>query len=148
MGDELEQVMATTAENAFEQLGFLWPDLDAEDDPDTDGLDFDGMLVRFYGHREGALLVRVEASLMQLLAENMLALDEAPPRGLQLDALGEVANVICGNLLPLVAGPAAEFRLDGPILESQAGRLGPVRASTRLKLDGGVAEITLFEGVS
>jgi hypothetical protein len=45
---------------------------------------------------------------------------------LQRDALGEVANVVCGNLLPLVAGAEAVFRLSAPewLTEATVSRPG------------------------
>jgi hypothetical protein len=46
----------------------------------------------------------------------MLGVDEPPATAQQYDALGEIANVICGNLLPRIAGPQAVFQLSPPRL--------------------------------
>jgi CheY-specific phosphatase CheX len=54
--------------------------------------------------------------MLPTVAANMLGDDDAPAPAQQLDALGEIANVICGNLLPHIAAPHAVFQLDAPQL--------------------------------
>ena len=73
--------------------------------------------VRFAGPSRGALVLAVSDDVATALAANMLGLDESAVRAdarLRQDALGEAANVVCGNVLPLVAGRAAVFHLDAP----------------------------------
>ena len=79
----------------------------------------DGHAVRvaFRGPFDGALHVAVSAPLAAALAANMLGIPLAHARAdaaLRQDALGELANVICGNVLPLVGGRAAVFHLAAP----------------------------------
>ena len=51
----------------------------------------------------------------------MLGQEEPPPEPTQKDALGEIVNVICGNLLPSIAGPEPVFDISAPeILEKNA----------------------------
>lgn len=145
MRSELERLLTDTAEQAFERLAFLMPDLDPDDDPVPAGNGLAGMVVRFRGPSHGALVLRADAPLRQALATNMLGDEGSLADELQLDALGELTNVICGNLLPLVEGPAADFSLDAPVPEETAGALGPVRAAVRVVLDGGTAEVALLE---
>jgi len=60
------------------------------------------------------------------------------------DALGEVANVVCGNLLPEIAGRDAVFRLDAPRAFDGAGcGHGTPAAALSLGVDGGRAELAL-----
>jgi CheY-specific phosphatase CheX len=70
--------------------------------------------VSFGGHQAGILEVRIAGALLPKLASNMLGVEEFPESSVALDAFGETANVICGNVLPLVAGPNAVFDLDAP----------------------------------
>jgi two-component system chemotaxis response regulator CheY len=70
--------------------------------------------VRFRGPRQGRLIVAADSGLYATLAANMLALDEADPRQRQ-DALGEMANVICGNLVPLLGAERGDFELEAPV---------------------------------
>jgi CheY-specific phosphatase CheX len=68
------------------------------------------MSVRFEGPMSGRLVVRLCGGMLGRLAGNMLGDADGSPT-MQRDALGEVANVVCGNLLPLIAGPGATFAL-------------------------------------
>jgi hypothetical protein len=157
MSVDLARVLAETAGSAFEQLAFLMVDPDPADPADgaaaleptqprvmPDALR--GMVVRFRGPTHGSLVVRADPGLMRTIAENILGETDDPEPSLQLDALGEVANVICGNLLPLVDDPAAEYRLDSPLMEADEPPIPP-RASVRLSIEGGVAEVILYGAV-
>ena len=102
--------------------------------------------VGFRGPFEGRLVVRAFGGVLPTLAMNMLGEEEAPPAALQRDALGEVANVICGNLLPAIAGSREVFRLDAPVPEGpEAAAPGaPLLSSAVLGLEDGRAEILLY----
>ena len=63
-----------------------------------------------------------------------------------LDALGEIGNVICGNVLPALGGKEAVFDLSAP--EVRTGQLPEVSgmeqvAGIRLGVDEGRAELTI-----
>ena len=74
--------------------------------------------------------------------------DSEMPREAQLDALGELANVICGNVLPEIAGDRETFALTPPVLLTEV--LGPPAAwagtvgEVRVGLDDGRAEVRLY----
>jgi hypothetical protein len=69
------------------------------------------MSVRFVGPVTGRLVVRLCGGLLDQLSANMLG-DASGSPAMQRDALGEVANVVCGNVLPLIVGPHATFVLE------------------------------------
>ncbi len=101
--------------------------------------------VRFRGPRVGELIIRMEAVPLATVASNMLGSPEAPTPTLRRDALGELANVICGHVLPLITGTHAVYSLTAPII-------GPARvdppgaaafARVQLQLDNGRAEVTI-----
>jgi hypothetical protein len=142
---DIPSILTDAAERAFEQLGFLMPDFDPPADPAESAAVTRGMMVRFTGPAAGALVVRGDDGLLEGLAANMLGTDGAPSLELQLDALGEIANVICGNVLPEAEDPGAVFRLAPPVPAPLAGPDARVRGAVRLHLDAGVAEITLLE---
>ena len=75
----------------------------------TDGI---AVQVGFHGPFTGAVRLEMSAAVLPMLAANMLAMDGEPGRVLQMDALGELANIVCGNVLPALAGPRAVFNLD------------------------------------
>lgn len=73
-----------------------------------------GMRVDFGGPWSGSLIVRVTEAVLDDAAANMLGIAAAPDDAARRDALGEIANVVCGNVLPAVAGRAAVFGLQAP----------------------------------
>lgn len=171
---DVRTILIEAAEQAFEQLGFLMPAFEdddaalaagnAEDDtanPASPAPSAElaggratgarrGMMVRFRGPVDGAVVVRGDAGLLEALAANMLGSETTPPLPLQLDALGEIANVICGNVLPVAEDPAAVFRLDTPVAAPVVvpGEGERVRSAVEIRLDAGVAEVALLERVS
>lgn len=140
MAREAGAVLEAAALAAFEQMGFLLADPEVEP---VDG-ELMGMRVRFRGPTGGAVVVRGDDTLLEALASGMLGAMETPSRELQLDALGEIANVICGNVVPEAEDPASVFRLDAPEPVSVPSG-GALRGSVRLGLEGGVAQVDLLE---
>ena len=138
----MQSPLATAAISTFEALGFLVPD----ERPSAEQLAAPlarGARVTFAGPFAGALAVRVSDDVATALAANMLGVD-AVHGGDRLvqDALGEVANVICGNLLPEIAGRAAVFHLGAPEAIPVDAPAAPALAVT-LGVEGGRAEVAL-----
>jgi CheY-specific phosphatase CheX len=135
------------ATSTFESLALLFPEEET-----TIGAEFlplgAATAVRYHGPVTGRVVIGVTGSLMPVLAENMLGADGAPDPAVQRDALGEVANVVAGNLLPLLAGGAAVFTLDAPAHLGEdpwTPQDGETRlALARLKMDEGESVIGLF----
>lgn len=137
------QVLVSAATSIFEQLAFVVPDTEAESTPVPARAE---ARVAFHGPLTGELLVRVYGSVLSRLSANMLGQRGAPDPALQRDALGEIANVVCGNLLPRLAGTQAVFRLAAPVVTVPPGprRAAEPAARAVLGLDGGRAEVELF----
>jgi CheY-specific phosphatase CheX len=135
------------ATSTFESLALLYPEPRS-----TDGAEFlpleASFCVTYHGAGEGRVVVGVTAGVLPALAENMLGSAAAPDTRLQRDALGELANVVTGNVLPMVNGAAAVFRLDAPVPAGDdpfRARDGEVQAAfTRLQMDEGEALLALF----
>ncbi|AMW04018.1 hypothetical protein GEMMAAP_02535 [Gemmatimonas phototrophica] len=104
--------------------------------------------VEFRGPLTGRLVVRVSQSIMPTIAANMLGAEESKQLPLQRDALGEIGNVICGNVLPLIAGADKIFNLAAPVV-AEGGSLPhrdedePV-ASVQVGVEDGRAEAILY----
>ncbi|RMH16616.1 MAG: hypothetical protein D6701_08625 [Gemmatimonadetes bacterium] len=101
------------AASTFEQLGFFFPD----EEPYDEQLEAPVAAVarvRFRGPIGGVLELRLAGDLLGPLAQNMLAADVPPDHATCLDAFGEMANVICGNVLPALVGSQAVFDLEPP----------------------------------
>jgi hypothetical protein len=103
------------------------------------------MCVRFRGPMSGQLVVRLAGGVLSLLATNMLGDAEGSP-SMQRDALGEVANVMCGNLLPIIGSPADVYVLEAAQPTVVLERCGtPPAARVQLGLeDHGRADLLLF----
>ena len=101
----------------LEALAFMFPLEEGEAAPPPASERVDAS-VRFEGPLCGTLAVSVPAELMGPLAANMLGLMEAgqaspEQRG---DALRELLNVTCGNLLPELTSPADVYLIQQPTI--------------------------------
>lgn len=135
--------LLAAATTTFESLALLVPS--AELTPaEAAAPALHAVRVAFTGPFAGALEVRVTADVARSLAENMLGVDDADP-ALVRDALGEVANVVCGNLLPDLGGREAVFHLSAPEPLDAAAASSPAGATlaASLGVDGGRADLAL-----
>ncbi|WP_082820999.1 chemotaxis protein CheX [Gemmatimonas phototrophica] len=136
---------ATTA--TFEDLALLFPEMELSPEQAAAPLDV-AVSVEFRGPLTGRLVVRVSQSIMPTIAANMLGAEESKQLPLQRDALGEIGNVICGNVLPLIAGADKIFNLAAPVV-AEGGSLPhrdedePV-ASVQVGVEDGRAEAILY----
>ncbi len=146
MERNLERALARSVVRTFEDLAFLMPDDDL--DPVQSTAKWVGSAeVRFEGFFSGRLILSIYGpEVLASAAQNMLGDITTPPLEVQWDTLKELANVLCGNLLPELAGREAVFNLHPPELleavmwdanDSAAGRI-------RLGLDCGRIEAFLF----
>jgi len=96
--------------------------------------------VDFTGDFSGTLFISVEDAVLTEIASNMLGLPDEPPTAVQKsDSLKEIANVICGNFLPAVAGSLPVFHIGAPAItqEPASGVL-----SARLFTDKGTVTVS------
>lgn len=97
--------------------------------------------VSFKGALSGTMTLEMPSQVLPELAANMLGVEgEPPPVEKQYDALGETANVICGTLLPSLAGEAAVFDIGAPRVGPGTGT-GSVKAF--VKLEQGLCALSL-----
>jgi chemotaxis protein CheY-P-specific phosphatase CheC len=141
MSKRLETELYKAATLTFEEMGFLLPT--SEIDEQQLNAQVEAMVsVEFKGPFSGTLLVRVCGGLLPILAANMLGEEDAPPKSLQYDALGEIANVICGNMLPSIAGSKDFFHVGAPKMTESIDLL-PI-AQVQVGLGLGRADLLLF----
>ena len=135
------------ATSTFESLALLFPEPCS-----IEGAEFIPLAaaysVTYHGAGHGRVVVGVTAGVLPALAENMLGSAAAPDQQMQRDALGELVNIVTGNVLPLINGAAAVFKLDAPTPagdEPFRPRDGETQvAFTRLQMDEGEAILALF----
>lgn len=131
---------ATTA--TFENLALLASE-PAESWPDT--LEpLASASVVFAGASRGRLDLIVSRSLLPVIAGNMLGVEHASDPALQEDALGELANVICGNILADLDNARVEVRISPPAASAPAPVEGEPVTRACIRLDDGMAEARLY----
>ncbi|MEP6764152.1 MAG: chemotaxis protein CheX [Gemmatimonadaceae bacterium] len=152
MSNTTEQALHRILAATFEELGLIVPDVELSPRQSASSLDF-AVSVAFRGPVSGRLVLRASACVLPELAANMLGADQEHDQSLQQDALGELANVICGNFLPQVAGASAVFVLSAPQWQGEVANNNDncsVKARAALGVGEGraVAELVLFGDLS
>jgi hypothetical protein len=140
----------TVGEETFESLAFM---LLMPDDEDSPGESWAHVCrVDFTGPFGGTVFVAISPGMLEPLAANMLGIEpgEDTPEGVKLeDAIKELLNVVCGNLLPAIAGSEEVFHiasptlLDEPSVPQQVDGLEE-RGRAEMTLDSGRALLVLF----
>lgn len=113
MPSTMEQSLSQTMAATFEELALVCPDTRLSPEQTEAPVDV-AMTVSFDGPLSGRLVLRASSDILPGIAENMLGADGNFSKSIQRDALGELANVMCGNLLPLIGGAKSVFKLSAP----------------------------------
>ncbi len=149
MTHSLDDLLVRVAEKTFEKLAFMFAVSEDEAADSAPGATAAG--VSFEGAFQGQLIISITDEMLPALAMNMLGLEEqaSPTLTQQHDALKELANVVCGNLLPEIAGPQVEFRVGAPELNEKDFPVEPASgqkqaAEVCLILDSGQVKLALF----
>lgn len=144
---QLQTTLYSATASTFEALALLCPSAELDREQRLTPL-AGGARVSFDGPLRGMLVLSVTEDVLGAAATNMLARDSAPARSMQRDAICELANVICGSLLPQIAGRRALFRLGVPEwIGTDPGYLGDgvaAMSEALVGLDEGRAEVTLY----
>jgi CheY-specific phosphatase CheX len=134
--------LLAAATTTFESLALLLPSAEPSAAEGAGAAAY-AVRVAFTGPLHGWLELRVTDDVARSLAENMLGVDDAEAT-LVRDALGEVANVVCGNLLPDIGGREAVFHLSAPEpIDSAAAPPTDAALAASLGVDGGRAHLAL-----
>lgn len=144
MTSALSRELYRAAALTFEQLSFMLPMPDDGEKHTPPAVEIVAA-VRFRGPFSGRLLVGAPRAFLPPLAANMLGEDDVESEVQQLDALAEVANVICGNLLPALAGVEAVFDFEAPQVFESALLAADERPTAQvvITLDEGAARVDL-----
>jgi CheY-specific phosphatase CheX len=137
--------------NTFEIASYMFPLEEWELDDAEDREEPDGSvkaIVHFDGAAEGGMVINPSGQLLSALAANMLGTDTVD-EGQREGALCEIANIICGNTVPLFADSDRICFIRPPQIANQGEDTdqtfkGMKKESTRVLLDEGIAEITIY----
>ena len=104
--------LAAVTMATLERLAFLFAS-PVEEAPAAQEAGLETVRVEFTGAFTGGLELSLSVPVLAELAANMLGASEGAALSAdeQRDALKELANVVCGNLLPAIAGRAKAFNL-------------------------------------
>ncbi len=154
MTEHVKETIYRVAEDVLEKLAFLFSFREDE----RDHMDYATAMaasVSFGGEFEGSLIMAVSEDVLPELAANMLGIEEQTTPAEQQDALKELINVVCGNLLPEIAGKKNLFNVNPPTIiprdDAILAESGPRPvAMAKLALEEGQCDIILFvqDGVS
>jgi CheY-specific phosphatase CheX len=140
-----DETLQQVAEDTFASMAFLFPAFDEADAPsDSDAAGRVAAEVDFTGPMCGTLTIDLGEGVLVPLAANMLAIDEPdrPSAEQQFDALKELLNVICGNLLPQIGGDRSVFNVGAPRVGTPGSPL-PQGQPVELMLDCGCVNLWL-----
>jgi CheY-specific phosphatase CheX len=143
MSDSLEAAVIEAAMHVFETAAFLtvWPA--TENDGELTPPDVAARM-GFHGPTSGTLTLRVASSVLPLLAENMLGeceADMALEKG--QDALRELLNMICGNVLTAWHGEQPVFDLSPPEILAETALNYAALATVPFCLEQTMAEVSV-----
>jgi CheY-specific phosphatase CheX len=150
MSEKIKTILSRIAVKTFGELVFLFAfDEDEANTGQTDPAV--AARISFSGFFSGTLVMKLSAKILPQLTTNMLGVDEQEETTLdqQYDALKETLNVVCGNLLPEIAGTQEVFNIDPPAIVAEDGVIkksngrNPICKVT-LALEEGTCELFLF----
>jgi CheY-specific phosphatase CheX len=98
MKTKIENLLKEAAIRTFENICFMFVEPDLEDTQKNLALEA-AAEVKFQGNYSGKLIIESRGGLYLAMAINMLSNDHPSSRQ-KKDALGEIANIICGNVVP------------------------------------------------
>jgi chemotaxis protein CheY-P-specific phosphatase CheC len=148
MNAALDSSLREAAVATFEQVVFLLPDTPPDEQQQSVRVHAVATIA-FSGPADGVLQVWACEGLLPHLTANMLG-EESVNEMLQLDALGEIANIICGQIFPHLE-PLTGFQQTPPQVAVCSARSHDAPASVplpvasiQLGLERSRADVMLF----
>ncbi|OQY45218.1 MAG: hypothetical protein B6240_09075 [Desulfobacteraceae bacterium 4572_87] len=150
MNEKISKILAGIAAETFEGLAFMFGFPEEDENADS-GESVVVTRVGFQGPFSGQIIMAVTQQTVQELTENMLGLDDGEdihPDD-QTDALKETINVICGNLLPAIAGKDAVFDIQPPEILADTSSVekathGEPVSVAKLSIDDEPCQLSLY----
>ena len=148
MNAAISGILSDVVVDTLQKLAFLFA-VPLEGAAPEDTRELATVRVRFSGPLCGGMQLSLSRPVLAELAGNMLGADDGSALSAdeQYDALCELINVSCGNLLPLIGGKNAEFNIQTPFIPvgdtPGAGEFGPVDAASNLSVESGICLVAL-----
>jgi len=147
MKKQIENILRESTIKTFEDICFIYQVPELKDDQKKLTLEA-AAEVKFRGNYTGKLMIETRGGLFSAIAANMLS-NEVPSIQQKKDALGEVANIICGNVVPSLGRSEPEYKIESPTclntddVLKEYKKLKPL-AEVSLNFNQGRADIKLF----
>jgi CheY-specific phosphatase CheX len=148
--EHYDEILFQTAQETLESLAFLFSFSGEEHEDLIDDSQFFAYLI-FSGPFSGQLLLSISENILNELVQNMLGIESDEEISIEKmnDGLKELLNVVCGNLLPALAGRQEIFHINVPTIISQEEYKELIQkqspfARARLNLENGKALFTLM----
>jgi CheY-specific phosphatase CheX len=148
MNAAISGILTDVVVDTLEKLAFLFA-VPLEGPAPEDARELATVQVGFSGPLCGGMQLSLSRPVLAELAGNMLGADDGSALSAdeQHDALRELINVICGNLLPMIGGDTAEFHIQTPFISaagaSAAGEFAPAYAVSNLSVESGICRVAL-----
>lgn len=147
MNDDLKLALQSAALGVFKDLTFMLPSRGLNESQQNAPFQM-AAAVEFWGPISGKLEVAIYGNLVQIMAANMLGETGFPTEFQQRDALKELTNVLCGNMLPQLLGEEAVYKIDAPcvleIMDRPSTSGAQPSAQLQVGMDMGRADVQLF----
>jgi CheY-specific phosphatase CheX len=147
MKKQIENVLKESTIKTFEDICFIYQVPELKDDQKNMALEA-AAEVKFRGNFMGKLVIETRGGLFSAIAANMLS-NDVPNDQQKKDALGEVANIICGNVVPSLGRSEPEYKIESPRCLNKDDLLKKEKqekplAEIALNFNQGRADIKLF----
>lgn len=145
MSGSLQKSLYSAAVYTFERVAFLMPDIPPDDAQQQ--LPVQAVAsIAFSGPARGTLQLHAGDGLLPLITANMVGMDD-PDEALQLDALGELANIICGQFLPALDSVGAFEHKPPEVFTGETLSVAPpavLSARAEIGFESSRADVLLF----
>jgi CheY-specific phosphatase CheX len=112
MKSKIEKVLEEASVSTFEDTCFMYQVPELNDVQKNLTLEA-AAEVKYRGDYTGSLLIETRGGLFSAIAANILSIDS--PSCLQKkDALGEIANIICGNVVTSLGRSKLGYKIESP----------------------------------
>lgn len=116
MEQEYREILYNVFCKVMEEFAFMFTEMVEKEDIVTSESDYVQSTMAFKGEVDGVISIAVPESMCSEIAANVvgLSIDDERIVALRKDALNEVLNVLCGNLLTNLVGEKPIFSLSIP----------------------------------
>jgi hypothetical protein len=112
MKTQIEKALKEATVRTFEDVCFMYQVPELKDDQKNLALEA-AAEVKYRGDFTGKLLIETRGGLFSAIAANILS-NDVPNSQLKKDALGEIANIICGNVVPSLGRSERDYKIESP----------------------------------